>query len=215
LDGRLCTYERPNKWLGYRLCFVMKLASLILMMSVASLAAARAEDAGLNKLQVAQASPSKSEHQAAGACTPIGLTANGDIVFPWECRETIEKQRGPISVNLPTPPNNPPSHEQSPSPDARGEEAVATVAPVQPKADEKAEDKAEETAVGAASSPDINTASAQVKPRLLAKRMSKLGRTQIGRKAQHAALQSHQGSSGAANAKKTDRVALQPGAAQR
>jgi hypothetical protein len=192
--------------LGYRLCFVMKLASLILMISVASLSTARAEDAGLNGLQVAQASPSKSEHQAAGACTPIGLTANGDIVFPWECRETIEKQRGPISVSVPTPSNNPPSHEQAPSPDARGEDAAATVATVQPKA--------EETAGGAASPPEINATSAQVKPRLLPKRVSKLGRPQIGRKTQHAALQSHQGSSGAANPKK-DRVALQPGAAQK
>ena len=135
-------------------------------------------------------------------------------MFPWECRETIEKQRGPISVSLPTPSNNPPSHEQSPSPDVRSEETVATVAPAQPKSDEKAEGKAEETTGGAASPSEIDAASAQVKPRLPAKRGSKLGRSQNGRKAQHAALQSHQGNSGAANAKK-DRVALQPGAAQK
>lgn len=177
------------------------------MMSVASLSAARAEDDGFRKLQVAQASPSKPEHQAAGACTPIGLTANGDIVFPWECRETIEKQRGPISVSLPTPSSILPSHEQSPSPDARSEDTVATAATVQPKA--------EETAGRAASPPEINAVSAQVKPRLLAKRVSDLGRSQIGRKAQHVALQSHLGSSGAANAKKKDRVALQPGAPQK
>jgi hypothetical protein len=181
----------------------MKLASLILMMSVASLSAARAEDAGLRKLQVAQASPSRSEHQPAGACTPIGLTANGDIVFPWECRETIEKQRGPISVSLPTPSIDPPPREQSRSPDARREEAVATAATVQPKAEESAEHTA--------SAPEINGASAQAKPRLPLKRVSDLGRSQVGRKA----LQSHQGSSGAVNAKKKDRVALQPVAAQK
>src|SRR3954454_14130005 len=117
--------------LGYRLCFAMKLASLILIMSVAPLSAVLAQDASIQRLQLAQAGPSKSEHQPAGACTPIGLTANGDIVFPWECRETIEKQRGPISVSLPAASSNPSSHEQSPSPhepsssaDARREDAV-------------------------------------------------------------------------------------------
>jgi hypothetical protein len=188
--------------LGYRLCLVMKLASLIVMMSVASLSAARAEDAGSKKLQDAQASPSKSEHQPAGACTPIGLTANGDIVFPWECRETIEKQRGPISVSVPTPSNNPPSHEQSLSPDATGEDTVATVATVQPKA--------EEMAGRAASPPESNAAPAPAKPRLLPKRVSDLGRSQVGGKVQRVALQLHQARGGAANAKKKDKVALQP-----
>jgi hypothetical protein len=193
--------------LGYRLCFVMKLASLILVMSVASLCTARAEDTDIKTLQVAQASPSKSEHQAAGACTPIGLTANGDIVFPWECRETIEKQRGPISVSVPTPSIDPPSHAQPPSADARGEAAVATVAAVQPKP--------EETAAPAVSPAEVNAAPAQLKPNLFPKRVSNQGRSEAGRKGQHAALQSHQVSSSAANAKKKDRVALQPGAAQK
>jgi hypothetical protein len=193
--------------LGYRLCFVMKLASLIVMMSVASLSAARAEDAGFRKLQFAQAGAFKSEHQPAGACTPIGLTANGDIVFPWECRETIEKQRGPISVSVPAPSIDPPSHEQSPAPDARGEDAVATVATVQAKV--------EETAGRAASPPETNAASAPVRPGLFPKRVSNRGRSQVGGKVQRVALQSHRVGSGAANAKKKDRVALQPGAAQK
>lgn len=171
----------------------MKLASLIVMMSVAALSAVRAEDTGSGKLQVAQAGPSKSEHQAAGACTPIGLTANGDIVFPWECRETIEKQRGPISVSVPTPSNDPPSHQPSLSPEVRGEDTVATVTTAQPKA--------EETAERAASAPEINAASAQLKPPLLSKRVSNPGRSQVGRKGQHAALQSHQANGNAANAK--------------
>jgi hypothetical protein len=186
--------------------FVMKLASLIVMMSVASLSAARAEDAGFRKLLFAQAGASKSEHQAAGACTPIGLTANGDIVFPWECRETIEKQRGPISISVPTPSNDPPSHEQSPSPDARGEDTVATVATVQAKPEQMA---------GTASPPEANAAPASAKPRLLRKRVSNLARSQVGGKAQHVAMQLHQPRSGAANAKKKDKVALQPGAAQK
>jgi len=195
-------------WLGYRLCFAMKLATLILTMSVASLSAARAEDANMRSLQSAQAGPPKAEHQPAGACTPIGLTANGDIVFPWECRETIEKQRGPISISLPNPSNDPPSHEPSPSPDARKVDAVATAAAVQPKA--------EPMMSGSASAPEVNETSALAKPGPAAKRMSNLGRSKLGRKGQHAgAVRSYQGSSGPANVKKKDRVALQPAAGQK
>jgi hypothetical protein len=29
-----------------------------------------------------------------GACMPIGLTASGEIVFPIQCKEFIERQRG-------------------------------------------------------------------------------------------------------------------------
>jgi hypothetical protein len=31
-----------------------------------------------------------------GGCTPIGLTAQGELVFPIQCRELIEHERGPI-----------------------------------------------------------------------------------------------------------------------
>jgi hypothetical protein len=31
-----------------------------------------------------------------GGCTPIGLTARGDLVFPIQCRELIERERGPV-----------------------------------------------------------------------------------------------------------------------
>jgi len=192
--------------LGYRLCFAMKLASLILIISVAPLFDALAQDASAQRLQLAQAGPAKSEHQPAGACTPIGLTANGDIVFPWECRETIEKQRGPISVSLPTPSSNPPSHEPSPLPEVRSPDTVASVTTVQPKVEEAAADPV--------SPPALNAAVAHAKPRLLPKRVSGLGRSQVGPKGQHATLQLHQGH-GAANAKKKDRVALQPGASQK
>jgi hypothetical protein len=185
----------------------MKLASLIVMISVAPFSAALAQDAFIQRLQFAQAGPSKSEHQPAGACTPIGLTANGDIVFPWECRETIEKQRGPISVSLPPPSNNAPSHQPSALPDARSEDTVATVTAAQPKAEEAAAD--------AASPPEVNAAATHAKPRLLPKRVSGLGRSQFGPpKGQHVALQAHQGGSGVANAKKNG-IAVQPVAAQK
>jgi hypothetical protein len=31
----------------------------------------------------------------SGACMPIGMTAQGDLVFPLQCREVLERHRGP------------------------------------------------------------------------------------------------------------------------
>jgi hypothetical protein len=45
-------------------------------------------------------SDSRPENQVGnippGGCTPIGLTARGDLVFPIQCRELIERERGPV-----------------------------------------------------------------------------------------------------------------------
>ena len=37
----------------------------------------------------------KTDGAPAGGCMPIGLTANGQMVFPLQCRELIERQHGP------------------------------------------------------------------------------------------------------------------------
>jgi hypothetical protein len=42
----------------------------------------------------APAEPSVKEDIPTGGCMPIGLTASGEIVFPIQCRELIEQQRG-------------------------------------------------------------------------------------------------------------------------
>ena len=64
----------------------MKLAALVVVLSAMSLSDAWAEEVS-----------GKSQ----GSCMPIGLTASGEVVFPWDCRAIIEKQRGPVSVNVP------------------------------------------------------------------------------------------------------------------
>src|SRR5256885_318559 len=69
----------------------------------------------------------KSENLPAGSCMPIGLTARGNIVFPWECRELIEKQRGPVSEDIQNPPKDSASKEpakEAASQDARPEPVV-------------------------------------------------------------------------------------------
>ena len=50
----------------------------------------------------AQAQQPKQDDVPPGGCTPIGLTASGEMVFPLLCRALLEQQRGPISQQLPS-----------------------------------------------------------------------------------------------------------------
>jgi hypothetical protein len=58
--------------------------------------------------QAAQPEPSKKQDDIPpGGCTPIGLTASGEMVFPLLCRALLEQQRGPISQEVPSAPPKP------------------------------------------------------------------------------------------------------------
>jgi hypothetical protein len=50
----------------------------------------------------AQTETPRSDNVPAGGCMPIGLTAKGDMVFPMQCRELLEQQRGPVAADAPT-----------------------------------------------------------------------------------------------------------------
>jgi len=117
----------------------MKLAATVLMLSAAALPQLRAEEAISQNHLIAPVEQRKSENLPAGSCMPIGLTARGDIVFPWECRELIEKQRGPVSEDIQNPPKDSASKEPAKEPavqSARPEQVV--VAPEQSSAPPKA-----------------------------------------------------------------------------
>src|SRR5258705_11392351 len=47
------------------------------------------------------AEPSMKEDVPPGGCMPIGLTASGEIVFPIQCKEFIERQRGQAEERKP------------------------------------------------------------------------------------------------------------------
>ena len=74
----------------------------LLLAGFISLLAASAVAQPVNKptngmeLRSAQAEVSKPDNVPAGGCMPIGLTARGDLVFPMQCRELIERERGPV-----------------------------------------------------------------------------------------------------------------------
>jgi BA14K-like protein len=66
---------------------------LALLLSVMS-GAALAQTTGTVNPSPAPAQPSANEDVPPGGCMPIGLTASGEIVFPIQCKEFIERYRG-------------------------------------------------------------------------------------------------------------------------
>jgi hypothetical protein len=73
-------------WIGYR----MKLL-LALILAVMSCTAHAQTTGTINPIPVA---PSTKVDVPPGGCMPIGLTTSGEIVFPIQCKEFIERQRG-------------------------------------------------------------------------------------------------------------------------
>jgi hypothetical protein len=67
---------------------VCALCSVLVMLTGA---AARAQSADPATPPPAPAQPSVQD-EATGSCEPIGLTASGEIVFPFRCKEKVERQ---------------------------------------------------------------------------------------------------------------------------
>src|SRR6202165_4887297 len=59
------------------------------------------------------AAPSIKEDVPPGGCMPIGLTASGEIVFPIQCKEFIERQRGQAVEQKPAAVEEKPAAKQS------------------------------------------------------------------------------------------------------
>ena len=72
------------------------LAGFISVLATAAFAQPDNKPANAMDLRSAQADLQRSDGVPAGGCMPIGLTARGDPVFPMQCRELIERERGPI-----------------------------------------------------------------------------------------------------------------------
>jgi hypothetical protein len=51
----------------------------------------------------------QAEDVPSGGCMPIGLTAKGELVFPMQCQELLERHRGPVASQDPVPTNSTPS----------------------------------------------------------------------------------------------------------
>ena len=85
------------------------LALLLTVMSGAALA----QTTGTVNPSPAPAEPSVKEDVPPGGCMPIGLTASGEIVFPIQCKEFIERQRGNAVEQKPAAVEEKPAAKQS------------------------------------------------------------------------------------------------------
>lgn len=66
---------------------------VVLLLAVTS-GAALAQTTGAINPNPAPPQPSVNDDVSPGGCMPIGLTASGEIVFPIQCKEFIERHRG-------------------------------------------------------------------------------------------------------------------------
>jgi hypothetical protein len=78
----------------------MKKTALVLMFSAVAIGRAEAGETALRDQRVAQMGQPTSPRSSSVSCMPIGMTARGELVFPWECREIIERERGPVSADI-------------------------------------------------------------------------------------------------------------------
>src|ERR1700693_3646324 len=69
-------------------------AFLLALLLSAMSGVALAQITGAVNPSPAPAGPSVKEDVPPGGCMPIGLTASGEIVFPIQCKEIIERERG-------------------------------------------------------------------------------------------------------------------------
>jgi hypothetical protein len=78
---------------------------LVFSMLVAS-GAALAQTTGLARS--VSVPPSDKDEVPPGGCTPVGVTASGEIVFPLACKAFLERIRGPIEESKPAELNEKP-----------------------------------------------------------------------------------------------------------
>ncbi len=156
----------------------------MLMLSAIALGEASAGEAIVSGQRLAQAS------SPSGSCMPIGVTAAGELVFPWDCREIIERERGPVSVDLSMPPKISVSNQRAPSEPAPAKAAVVndgakSQPPLQSAAPEHVATIPEAAARPTAASPVIEPADR----RFQAKRLVAAGRRPPDAKGGHAPVQ--------------------------
>jgi hypothetical protein len=106
------------------------LAALCCVLSMVMSGAALAQTTGTANPSSDPAQPSVKEDVPPGGCMPIGLTASGEIVFPIQCKEFIERERGKAVEQ------KPPTAEEKAT--ATPSEGVAAVEQKPAAAEEKA-----------------------------------------------------------------------------
>jgi hypothetical protein len=107
------------------------------------------------------AQPSENEEVPAGGCMPIGLTASGEIVFPIQCQELIERHRGKIEQKPAAEDTKPATVEAKP---AAVEDKPAAAEAKPAAVEEKTAAKQPEVSIPAVSSQPTNKQVERVLP---------------------------------------------------
>lgn len=68
-------------------------AALLCCFQIMTSAAALAQTTGTVNPNPAAIDPTEKEDLPPGGCMPIGLTASGEVVFPFQCKNFIERQK--------------------------------------------------------------------------------------------------------------------------
>jgi hypothetical protein len=99
----LVSYRSPNGGRAMRLvcCFLLAMSGAALAQTTGAIPPVPA---------ATQQSPI-NEDVPPGGCMPLGVTASGEIVFPFQCKELIEKHRGQDAEHVPAGEPTPPSEQ--------------------------------------------------------------------------------------------------------
>ena len=107
------------------------LIALLFLMNNAVLA----QTTGTVNPSATPAGSSGKEDVPPGSCMPIGMTASGEMVFPIQCRELIEQNRGKVGEQNPTAveEKKPAQHSETPAPESSKPaiKPVETIKPVE------------------------------------------------------------------------------------
>jgi hypothetical protein len=128
--------------------------------------AALAQTTGTVNPNPAPAEPAVKQDVPPGGCMPIGLTASGEIVFPIQCKEFIDRERGkaveqtlPAAAGKPATADEKPAAEPKPAvvqekPAAKESEAGAPAQDATPEISKPADKPAEAAAMPRRADPD-------------------------------------------------------------
>jgi hypothetical protein len=83
-----------KRLLALQTAFARRAEALCWVLLTVMSGAALAQTTGTVNSSSVPAEPSVKEDVPPGGCMPIGLTASGEIVFPIQCKEFIERARG-------------------------------------------------------------------------------------------------------------------------
>jgi hypothetical protein len=94
LPRKIKTESRMKRLLALQTSVAHRGAALCWVLLTVMSGAALAQTTGTVNPSPAPAESSVKEDVPPGGCMPIGLTASGEIVFPIQCKEFIERERG-------------------------------------------------------------------------------------------------------------------------